>query len=135
MQITSKTVSPWILLIGLVMLILGLYGAGRTAINMTMFDKYPIVCFYSLSFFGNSQMSMYTQREQDCLYPITYLKTDGMTLRPGSKEEIARNTAQQQICVSGVTEARNNAKINDISQSLLYLVLGGGILVSRKLFV
>ena len=135
MQITSKTVSPWISLIGLVMLIMGLYGAGRTATNMTMFDKYPTVGVYSFSFFGSSQMPVYTQREQDCLYPITYYKTDGITLRSGSKEEIARDTAQQQICVSGVTEARNNAKINDISQSLLYLVLGAGILLSRKLFV
>lgn len=78
-------------------------------------------------------MQVYQQREQDCMYPLSYSNMDG-TMRPGTKEEIARDTAQQQICVSGVTEARNTAKVNDISQSLLYLILGAGILVCRKLF-
>ena len=100
---------------------------------MTAFDKYPSVGVYSFSFFGGSQSMMYTQREQDCLYPLAYYNPDG-TIRAGTKDEIARDTAQQQICVSGVTEARNIAKVNDISQSLLYLILGAGILVSRRLF-
>ncbi|MBI5412759.1 hypothetical protein HZA42_00225 [Candidatus Peregrinibacteria bacterium] len=101
---------------------------------MTMFDKYPATGIYSFSLFGSScQQPMYQQREQDCLYPITYYKQDGITIRPGTEEEIKRDTAQQQLCVSGVTEARGNAKVNDISQSLLYLILGAGILVSRKL--
>jgi hypothetical protein len=133
MQVNSKTVSPWILLIGLVLVLMGLYGTGRTVVNMTMFDKYPSTGVYSFSFFGGQQMPMYTQREQDCLYPLTYYKPDG-TIRTGTKEEIERDTAQQQICVSGVTETRNTAKVNDVSQSLLYLILGAGILVCRKLF-
>lgn len=134
MQITSKTVSPWILLIGLILLITGLYGAGRSVVNMTMFDKYPTTGVYSFSFFNGCQQPVYQQREQDCLYPLTYYKTDGITLREPTEGELQRDTAQQQICVGGVTEARDAAKVNDISQSLLYLVLGAGILVSRKLF-
>lgn len=79
-------------------------------------------------------MPVYTQREQDCLYPLTYYEVDGK-IRPGTKEEIERDTAQQQICISGVAETRNTAKVNDVSQSLLYLILGAGILVFRRLFV
>lgn len=135
MEITAKKVSPWILFVGFILLIIGLYGAGRIAVNVTVLDKYPTTGIYKLwdSGYPYDGKGMYTQREQDCLYPMTYSNPDG-TLRPGTKEEIERDTAQQKICVDGVTETRNNAKVNDISQALFYLFLGAGILVSRKLF-
>jgi hypothetical protein len=121
----------WITFIGIVLLLLGVYASIRTVINMTLFEKYPTEGVISLNFSGQAP---YSQKESDCTYPQLYYMPDGRTTRPPSADEISVQKEQQQNCLASVAQARQNAKNNDIAQSLMFLFLGTGILVSRKIF-
>ncbi len=121
----------WITFIGLILVLIGLYATARTTINLVAFEKYPQGGVLPTNFSGVPQ---YFQQERDCNYPQTYYTADGKTTRPATPEEKENAKTQQQNCLEGVKEGRNQAKINDISQSLLFLFLGAGVLVSRRIF-
>lgn len=126
----SKT-HAWITFIGVILFLVGVYAAVRTGINLTLFDKYPQTGVITLNFSGTPP---YYQREQDCSYPRAYYSADGRITRQPTLEEKEQEKRDTQSCLEGVAEARQTAKINDISQSLLLLFLGVGVLVARKIF-
>lgn len=119
-------VGSWVLFIGIMLLLIGIYAAGRTAINLVFLDKYPQGGVLSININGAPP---YFQKESDCLYPSTYV--DDTKTPEQRKEEDKR---QQEICLSNVLEERERTKINDISQAMLFLFLGAGILISKKIF-
>ncbi|QQG44156.1 MAG: hypothetical protein HYW86_04845 [Candidatus Roizmanbacteria bacterium] len=127
----KSKMNAWITFIGVVLLLIGIYASVKTVVNLTLFEKYPQTGVLSINFFG---APTYYQREQDCLYPQTYYTPDGQKTRQPNEEEKTREKNQQKICVEGVKEQRQTAKINDISQSLLFLFLGAGVLAARKIF-
>lgn len=120
----------WITFIGLILVLVGLYGSVRTIINLVAFDKYPQGGVLTFNFAGTPQ---YYQQERDCTYPLSYYAQDGKP-RAGTDEEKKNEQKQKENCLEGVKDTRNQAKINDISQSLLFLFLGLGVLVTRKVF-
>lgn len=135
--------NAWITFIGFLLLLTGVYASMRTAINFAVFPKYPTVSVLS---FGMS--TIYGPREEDCIvYPPPF--TDEITISSETsvmeskqiveeKKKMAEDQAkkQQEACISATVQARNQTKVNDISQSLLFLFLGGGVLLVRKyLFV
>jgi hypothetical protein len=124
----ESRVYPWITFIAIVLLLLGIFGTARTVINMVAFDKYPSTGVYAFSFM---MPGFYGQREQDCTYPQTYFTPDGKPRTP-SKEEKEQEKIIKQNCLDGVREAREQAKVNDVSQSMLFLTLGIGLLVTRR---
>lgn len=128
----SKT-NAFISLLGLLLLLLGIYASVRTGINFVFFEKYPTTGVLSIgsAFFG----AMPSPREEDCLmnYPQTYFDNEGQP-RPATSEEKEREEQQKKACISGVEQAREVAKINDISHSLLFLFLGAGVLIGRRYF-
>jgi len=129
---SSKSKAPtWITFIGLMLVLVGLYATVRTGINLAAFEKYPQGGV--LSFNIGSMPVPYFQQEKDCNYPQTFYDNSGK-IRPASPEEKANVEVQKQQCLDSVKEMRNQAKINDISQSLLFLFLGVGVLVTRKIF-
>lgn len=121
----------WITFIGLMLVLLGLYGSARTAVNLVAFDKYPLGGV--LSFNIGNMPAPYFQQEKDCNYPQTYYDNNGK-IRSAAPEEKVNEQVQKQQCLDSVKETRNQAKINDISQSLLFLFLGIGVLATRKIF-
>lgn len=129
---SESRVYPWVTFIAVVLLLLGVYGSVRTLINFVAFSKYPPYGIYTLSFMIPGY---YGPREQDCNYnyPQTYFSPDGKPRTP-TKEEKEQERQQKQSCLDGVHESREQAKINDISQSMLFLTLGIGLLVSRRFF-
>lgn len=127
---SESRVYPWVTFIAIVLLLLGIFGAVRTAINMMAFEKYPSTGVYAFSFM---MPGFYGPREQDCTYPQPYFTPDGKSRTP-SKEEKEQEKIMKQNCLDGVREAREQAKINDMSQSALFLTLGLGLLVTRKRF-
>jgi hypothetical protein len=129
MAIESKA-NTWVTFIGVVLLLIGIYATVRTAVNLVAFEKYPSTGVLTLNFSG---MPAYMQREQDCFYPMTYTTPNGAP-RAATADEKENEKKQQEICLSGVADARENAKVNDISQALLFLVLGAGVLISRRIF-
>lgn len=131
MAVESKT-NSWITFIGIILLLIGLYASVRTIVNLKAFDKYPQEGVISFSFGG--MMPPYYQREQDCTYVRTYFEINGQKTRPATDEEKAQEKRDTESCLSGIEDARERAKVNDISQSLLFLFLGVGVLVSRKIF-
>lgn len=125
-----KKLPAWITFISLVLLLIGIYGTARTLINLKFFEKYPTEGILTVPW----SMPVYPQREQDCNYPQLYYQADGRTTRAATAEEKANETITLKNCLEGISEARNKAKINDISQSLLFLLLGTGLLAGRKIF-
>ena len=128
---TTQKTAPWMLFVGVLLLLIGLYSASRTLINFFFFEKYPTYGVISLNFSG---IPAYSQKEQDCFYPQIYYTADGRTVRDATEAEKESEKAQKDNCIEGVKEVRNSAKVNDISQSLLFLFLGAGLIISRKIF-
>lgn len=124
--------NSWILFVGVLLLLIGIYAFSRTIINMVAFPKYPNTGVLSMNFSGAPP---YSQREEDCIYSRLYYKDDGQTTRPPTVEEKAQDTTDEKKCLSSVAEGRETAKVNDISQSTLFLFLGIGVLLFRKFFL
>ncbi len=111
--------------LALVFLLLGVFGAVRTVINLYLFEKYPNGGVLS---FNNN----YMQREEDCQsYPMTYFDDKGQA-RPATVDENKMADEQKQICLSSVAKSREDAKVNDISISLFCLFLGAGIFIGKR---
>jgi hypothetical protein len=52
--------------------------------------------------------------------------------RPATTDEEKAALEQKELCLSRVTKSREQAKVNDISVSLLYLFLGAGIFIGKR---
>lgn len=138
---TNKKTSQWLTFISIVLLLAGIYGIARTTINMVAFEKYPQEGVYPALPFIQASYPVYYQREGDCLanYGIIYPMYDSMgKIVKQTEEEKAEQKRQQELqkqnCLDGVREARDKSKINDVSQSLLLLLLGAGVFATRKVF-
>src|SRR2546425_513880 len=115
---------PVVLLIGLVLLLTGLYGTARTVVNVIAFEKYPLggVLNFTLPWSGSTPY-VNLQREGDCAtnyyyLPPTYYQADNVTPRPPTdiekqQAEVQKQQTAMQLanCVSGVKEARDAAKV------------------------
>jgi hypothetical protein len=154
MQEQNTRKSQWVNFIGLFLILLGIYGSIRTLVNIGVFEKYPMDGVYpTIPFLQNPYAApSYPTggREEDCevnyqpYSATTYLSypvaspDGGTATKPWTKDQIESYNAQQlsykNNCISGVKEARDKAKINDISQSLLFLFMGAGVLLARKIF-
>lgn len=126
---SSKKYS-FVTFISVILLLTGFFTTLRTLVNLTMFKKYPTIGVLTINIFG---LAPYSQREEDCFYPQQYFNPDGIP-RSASEEEKKNEEKQQQLCLSAIKEARESAKINDISLSLLLLFLGGGTLFAERRF-
>lgn len=125
LDITSKKPNRWIDVLALLLLLLGIYMGIRTTINLVAFDKYPSTGILTFSFSGPP----YSPREQDCYYPV-YGPGEGNSKK---LEELKKEEAlNRKFCLEGVKEARESTKVNDISQSLLFLFLGIGLFTARR---
>lgn len=117
---TNNTTVAWISFIGLILLLIGIYGSARTILNLALFPKYPTAGAISLNLSGFSSYS--GPREEDCMY---------MSPPPMGESPLFMEN-QKLSCISSVKASQEQAKMNDISQSALFLFLGIGILKSRK---
>lgn len=126
----DSKVASWMTVIGMLLLLVGIYATVRTGINFFAFPKYPQEGVLSFNFTGTPP---YFQREQDCNYPIIYYEDNNSSKeRSATESEIKRDEETKRSCLQGVADQREAAKKNDISQSLLFLFLGAGLLVSRR---
>jgi len=133
-EIKQSKTNAFISLLGLLLLLLGIYMSVRTGINLTFFKKYPTTGVLSIgsAFFGGMP---YSQREEDCMmsYPQTYFDDKGQP-RPATNDDKRMEEQQKKYCISGVEQAREASKINDISSSLLFVFLGMGVLIGKRYF-
>lgn len=129
---SESMANTWITFIGVILLLIGIYGTTRTIVNLKVFEKYPQTGVLSLNLGGYG--TTYYQREEECTYPRTYYTMDGLKVRPPTPQEKEQEKTDIRNCLTGVFEARQSAKINDISQSFLFLFLGIGVLVTRRIF-
>lgn len=128
---TESKMSSWVTFIGVVLLLLGIYGSVRTVINMYAFDKYPQGGVLALNLSGQPP---YYQKETDCSYPTSPVYDSVGKPIPITAEQEKMDAQNKINCLASVKDAREQAKVNDISQSLLFLFLGVGVLVSRRFF-
>lgn len=121
----KTAIDKLILFAGIVFVLLGIYAIFRVGLNLWIYpDKYP-----TSGIFGG----YYGQREEDCYFqaPGPYYDAKGMT-RPITPEEQKMADDNQARCLSGVVETRKAAKLNDFSSIGFYLLIGLGILASKK---
>lgn len=121
----NQAVKSWILFIGLVLLLLGIFGSLQTTINLLFLEKYPTNGVLNIGFTPS-----YYPRESDCFYPPA--PTFDPSGNPVQTFDNPSSKLQQETCLAGIAEDRQNAKANDISKSFLFLILGLGILTSPK---
>lgn len=120
----------WIAFVSVVLLLLGIYGSARTLINLYAYEKYPPQGVFSMPFMGGPY---YGPNENDCLMmppPIGDPTLVGMSAQ--EKKDYAQN--MKDSCLLSAKQARDNAKTSDVSQSMLFLFMGAGILVAKKFF-
>lgn len=123
-------VNTLVTFVGVILLLIGIYSSLRTALNFIVFKNYPTTSIYYINLTG---VPPHMQRDEDCMYLQTYFTPDGKT-RPATPEEKANEKEQQRLCLTGVRDARENAKASDVSSSLLFLFLGLGILTTKRFF-
>lgn len=122
----------WITFFGVLLVLLGIYAAVRTAVNIKLFsDRYPQSGVINTSLFGQP---VYYQRETDCNFPFTPVVSPNGELTQPSLDQIKIDKQNKDNCLTGVKDAREQAKLNDISVSTLFIFIGLGILLSRKFF-
>ncbi len=135
---------PIMFFIGVLLLLVGLYGTLKTVVNLVVFERYPLNGVYEIPFSAPDPYGT-TQREQDCEFnysyiPVSYYDADGYIRGASETERAADETykAQQEInkqtCIEGVKEARKESMVNDISQSLIFLLLAMGMLTFGRVF-
>lgn len=124
----EKSKAPaWITFVGVLLFLTGVYLAARTLVNFAFFGRYPTNGVFPINFGG----AIFSQKEEDCDFSYYPQNPDRLL----TDEEFAKEQmAQKELCLTSVREARNQTRANDISQSLFFLFLGGGILVTRKTF-
>ena len=74
-----------------------------------------------------------TTRRGTMMSAQPYFKPDGQPRAATSDEKLLAEQ-QKNSCISGVVQARDAAKVNDISSSLLFLFLGLGVLIGKRFF-
>lgn len=161
MDAASKNSSAysWLTFLGILLLLIGIFASVRTVFNLVAFDKYPQLGVVPSTIFPGD---MYYPRETDCNFPAPYpveplietqpitiesesvdlsgkvIKGEKIVVTPTPYKEKPKETyeeKQKKSCLANVEESRQATKMNDISKSLFFLFLGGGLLASRtKLF-
>jgi|GEM_PF-2433532 len=122
----KTTIDKIILFTGVIFVLLGIYSIFKVSLNFWIYpEKYPTSGIFSGGYYG--------QREEDCFFQMAgpYMDAKGLA-RPITPEEKLLETENRERCLSGVIEARKAAKINDLSSIGFFLLIGLGILASKK---
>lgn len=128
MILMNSSVHSWVTFIGVILLLLGIFGLTRTFINLLAFEKYPTAGVINISFIDGAPG--YNVRESDCFFIPT--PTYDPSGNPIFDSNDPQSQLQQENCLKGQEEDRKNAKANDFSKSVLFLFLGLGTLVTTK---
>lgn len=135
---------PALFFIGVLLLLVGLYGSFTTLVNILAFEKYPQHSIFSLS--GNGGEYGSPQSEADCTASYyyqapTYYEGDSNVMREPTPQEVkdeaayeARLKGDEQNCISRVELSRKETMVTDISQSAIFLLLAFGVLVYGRTF-
>lgn len=122
----------WVTVLGVFMLLIGVFATARTAANMYLFtDRYPQSGVLSFSFGGPQ---LYYQRESDCNYPPTLSYGPDGKPAPVSAEQNKIDAQNKANCLAGVKDNREQTKISDIATAIMFLFVGAGLLVMRRYF-
>jgi hypothetical protein len=132
LQIKTTTLvsfcSSVFLLVGLLLVLIGVYSGSRTAINTLALSQYPTTGV--LSFLPCSYS--YPQRESDCAPTGDYYDDEG-NLRKPTELERANDEAYKRTCLARIAETRAETRANDINTSIFFLFIGAGVLIVRKI--
>lgn len=116
------------IIIAVIAIGMGVYGAVRTVANYFLFEKYPVSGGGMSMMFGGG----YYQTENDCLYTRMYYDEKGAGSRIATQDELTAETQDRERCLKQVIESRKMSQINDIGGSILSMVIGFGLLYVRK---
>jgi hypothetical protein len=125
---TKTGMDKFILFVGVLSILLGLFSAFRVGINYKLYPgKYPTTGLFNPGYYG--------QREEDCTYPMGPYFDEKSMRREASAEETKMEQLNQERCLSQVKEARRNTEISDLTTEAFFLFIGIGVLASKKIFM
>lgn len=109
----SKT-PAWVTFTGTLLLLIGIFFGARTLVNMFLFTKYPTTPSTSLAGligFGSNI------NEESCNYSA-----------------VGTSGTPDPTCLKMVADARDTARVTDITNAVFFVFIGGGVLYTRKRF-
>ncbi len=118
----------WFSLLGVLLLLVGVYTILRVGINEAAFDKYPQGGVYPINFSGNAPIF---QRESDCTYAQTYYDNNGNLRQPNTQEK-KMSAQDKKRCLDGVADTRRTSEANDLSAAGFFLFVGAAFLLIRR---
>lgn len=132
---TSKKVYNLYDYLSVLLLLVGMYTTARTAINLFVMKQYPSSGVLPVNLFSVAPNYYAPARlANDCFYPQTYYGDAG-SLRSPNEMERNQEKKQQEHCVNGLNEERENVKMNDMAVSAFFLTLGAGTVLAKKYFL
>lgn len=129
-SIDSKA-NQWLAFVGAVLLVAGIYGGIRTIINFAAFDKYPVGSVLPLgdvNIFG----ALSYQNETECYYTPTFTDSQDNP-RQATEAEVSQAKTDESRCLDQVAAARQKAKVDDSTKSVLLIGLGLALIKGRRL--
>lgn len=125
---TKTSMDKFILFVGVLSILLGLFSAFRVALNYKLYPgKYPTTGLFNPGYYG--------QTEEDCSYPVGPYFTEKGDPRKPSVEEIEIEKLNKERCLSQVKEARRTTEVSDLNTVAFFLFIGIGVLASKKIFM
>jgi hypothetical protein len=130
MKKNNLSVNKIINFIGYFFLILGFFALVKISFNFIYYKEYPLTPVLPFNPFT------YYQTEEDCKNQFNYpYYNEKGEIRPPSNDEKKIQEKNLESCLKKVKQDRENNKINDIWTAILFLILGGGINLTKKWYL
>lgn len=113
---------------GWLMLLLGIFFSIKFIFNLVYYKEYPLNNIFFFPFYPKTQEECY----QQSFYPLYDEK--GITRKPNQYEEELRKNNYNN-CINQLKNNRKEAKIRDFWLAFGFIFVGGGVLLTKKLYL
>lgn len=129
----GTNVFGWMFFLGLLLLLMGAYGAFRIVHVTKRGVPYPSTGVMPANLLFD-RSPIYYIRETDCqAYPQVYFEADGKTPRQPAEKEKRVQEQSTQRCVQGFAEDRQKLLQYDRNLSAFLIFVGGGLVLASRL--
>lgn len=129
---TKNNVPSWMYFLGMLLFLMGIFGALRMAHIEYRGVPYPSHGVLPATILAPTSTFTFG-RESDCdAYPTLYYELDGKTTRPATVDEKNLQEENTKRCVNGFNEDRAKQKQDDKNLSVFLIFTGLGLILSRR---
>lgn len=135
-EVTVTRVSNWMFFLGLLLLLMGVYGFARILHVQVRSVPYPSAGVYPPTFLTPGNNNVFYTRESECEpYPQVYYDFDStgkQTPREANEQELMVAEQTMSRCIAGFEEDRAKQKQRDKNQAAFLSFVGLGLILSRR---